>query len=67
MAGKLIRQLTDVEKKCAAKYRARMYEAAAQMQRQREILNDLALVFAGREGPVTMTEDALYEPDAADA
>lgn len=57
-----IRDLTELEKNCATKYRAQLQAAEQEAARLREILGDLARVFVGRDGPVEMTVDALYEP-----
>ncbi len=63
MSRSKIRDLTELEKKCSAKYRERMIKASLEMAAAREVLNDMAIVFSGREGPVEMTPDALYEPE----
>lgn len=67
--GPLIRQLTEHEKRIRSKYanEVRACEAAVQrsvqeLQRARAVLNDMALAFAGAEGPVIMTADGLYHP-----
>lgn len=64
--GKLIRPLSDMERKCTDKYRAQLLTAEAEVLRLRTLLGDMAIAFLGREAPVTMTEDGLYEPEAAD-
>lgn len=62
---RLIRKLTDVEQKCTAKYRAQLAHHEAEAQRLRDLLGDMAIAFAGREGPVLMTETELHEPESA--
>lgn len=65
MVGRMtkIRDLSDTERKVVRKYLARRDAARAEALLCEEILGDLAHAFAGRDGPTTMTEDALYEPE----
>lgn len=64
MRRRLIRQLTEIEKRVTGKYLDRLAATEAEAERLRELLNDLAITLAGREGEVTMTREALYEPEA---
>lgn len=63
---RLLRKLTPHEKQMTDKYRLQLAAARAEVGRLEELLGDLAITFAGREGVVFMTEDALYEPGAND-
>lgn len=71
--GALIRTLTEHEKAIRAKWAGRVRErevalqrAVQELQQAKEVLNDLALSFAGKEGPVVMTADGLYAPPEKD-
>lgn len=61
---KMIRQLTDTERQCTAKYRRALAEAEQRVAFLREILADMAMAFSGRDG-VLMDPDALYEPEVS--
>lgn len=63
---RLIRPLTETEKKVVGKYEAELVAARATVAQVEQVLKDLAHALADDEGSVIITSDALYKPSDAD-